>query len=77
MSAWPERPSRKECRRKRSADQNPGPGFDRRRVRLLVQQLALGGEEVLLPLLLQMNQRPAPFAECEVLEAGEREEIVF
>jgi hypothetical protein len=42
-----------------------------------VKQFALGGEEVLLPLLLQMNQRPTPFAEGEMLEAGEWEEILF
>ena len=42
-----------------------------------MQQFALGGEEVLLPLLLQVNQRPTPFAEGEMLETGEREEIVL
>jgi hypothetical protein len=46
-------------------------------VRLLVEKFALGGEEVLLPLLLQMNQRPAPFAEGEMLETGEWEKILF
>jgi hypothetical protein len=67
----------KGAQRKSSPDQRLGAGFNFRRVRLLVEQFTLGGEEVLLPLLLQVNQRPAPLAEGEMLEAGEREEILF
>jgi len=63
--------------RKSSPDQNLGTGFNFGRVCLLVEKFAFSSEEVLLPLLLQMNQRPAPFAEGEMLETGEREEILF
>ena len=53
------------------------PGFNLSRVRLLVEQFALGGEEVHLPLLRQVTQRPTSLAEGEMLESGERKKILF
>ena len=32
---------------------------------------------ILAPLLLDMDQRPLPLTECNVLQPGEREELVF
>ena len=43
----------------------------------LVEQIALHRTQVLRPLLLQVNQRPLPPAEREVLNAGELKEIVL
>src|SRR5215831_1337753 len=43
----------------------------------LVEEAALGREPALLPLLFQMNQPPLPFTEVQVLQAGDREQIVF
>ena len=50
-----------------------GAGF----MDVLVEDAALGGEGVFLPLLLDMDERPLPLAERHVLEAGEGEEVVF
>ena len=41
-----------------------------------VEKAALHSPQVLLPLLLQMDQCPLPPAEREVLQAGEREEVL-
>lgn len=43
----------------------------------VVELAALGGEAVLRPDLLEMDEGPLALAEDEVLEAGEGEEIVF
>jgi hypothetical protein len=42
-----------------------------------MQQFALSDEEVLLPLLLEVNQCPVPLAEGEMLKTGQRKEILF
>ena len=42
-----------------------------------VEQIALHGPQVLLPLLLQVDERPLPAAESEVLEAGEGEKLLL
>ena len=39
----------------------------------LMQHAAFLGEPVLFPLLLDMNQRPLPLAEQQVLESGKRQ----
>ena len=54
-----------------------GTGLDCSRMGALMEQLALDGIEILLPLALDVNERPAPLAERKVLEAGKREKIVF
>ena len=41
-----------------------------------VEKIALHRPQVLLPLLLQVDQRPLPSAEREVLQAGEGKEIL-
>lgn len=41
-------------------------------VRALVQQASFGGQAVLLPSLLQMNEAPLPRTERKVLQAAER-----
>ena len=44
-------------------------------VSFTVEKAALHSPKIFLPLLLQMDQCPLPPAECEVLQAGEGEEI--
>jgi hypothetical protein len=46
-------------------------------VRTLVKQFALSGIEILLPLTLEMYERPATLAKREMLKSGEREEFVL
>ena len=41
-----------------------------------VKEVALHRPQILPPLLLQMDQRPLPPAEREVLQAGEGEEVL-
>ena len=42
-----------------------------------VEQAALHGAQILLPLLLQVDQRPLAAAEGKVLDAGELEEVLL
>ena len=49
----------------------------RRIVRALVQHLALCGQAVLVPLLFNVDQRPLPRAEAEVLYARYGEEVLL
>ena len=43
---------------------------------MFVQETTLGGEPVLGPRLLQMDERPLPRAERQVLQAAQRQGIV-
>lgn len=60
-----------------AGDSEARPAFRPGVVRLLMQFAAFGGEAVLRPHLLDMNQGPLALAEHEVLEAGEGQEVVF
>ena len=71
-SVWPEEDRAGRSAGQRAADRHLGPGLNIGQVRLGVQQFAFSGEEVLLPLPLQMNERPAALTRGQVLEAGER-----
>jgi len=42
-----------------------------------VHETAFGGQPILRPRLLDMNQRALPLAECKVLQRGNGEEIGF
>lgn len=42
-----------------------------------MQQAALNGTQIFRPLGFQMDQRPLPTAEGEVLDAGELEEVLL
>ena len=42
----------------------------------VVEEIAFHSPEILLPLLLQVDQRPLPPAEREVLQTGEGEEVL-
>lgn len=48
-----------------------------RGMRRFVQQAAFGSQPVLFPLLFEMDQRPLPFAEHQMLKPGERQQVVF
>ena len=42
-----------------------------------VEKLPFHGPEIFLPLLLQMDERPLPAAEYEMLQTGEGEEVLL
>lgn len=46
-------------------------------VRLFVQNRAVHRAVILRPLVLRMDERPLPTAECEMLQTGELEEILL
>ena len=46
-------------------------------VRLFVQNRAVHRAVILRPLVLHMDERPLPTAECEMLQTGELEEILL
>jgi hypothetical protein len=58
-------------------DDDSGAGFGAGFVDSLVQDAAFLGEAILLPLLFDVDESPLALAEEEVLEAGEREKVVF
>ena len=43
----------------------------------VVEEIAFHSPEILLPLLLQVDQRPLPPAEGKVLQAGEGEKVLI
>jgi len=51
----------------------PGRDSSRVAVRLLVHDVALGGEVVFRPLLLVVNERALRFAEDHMLQRGDRQ----
>jgi len=58
-------------------DEHTGPALGAAGVDTLVEDAALGGEAVLVPLLLDMNEAPLPLAELQVLQSGKRQEVVW
>ena len=46
-------------------------------VRFLVQNRAVHRAVILCPLVLHMDERPLPTAECEMLQTGELEEVLL
>ena len=46
-------------------------------VRFLVQNRAVHRAVILRPLMLHMDERPLPTAECEMLQTGELEEVLL
>ncbi len=60
-----------------AGDAEAGSGLGGAVVGAVVEDAALGGETVFGPGLLDMNEGPLPLAEGEVLEAGERQQVVF
>ena len=46
-------------------------------MRAFVKKIAFGGEQIIRPNLLDMNERALPLAEKKMLERGERKQLVF
>jgi hypothetical protein len=57
----------KATKRKGSDDSDSPPGFVRTFIHGFVENAARGGEAILLPLLLDVDQGPLPLAKSEVL----------
>nr|UXE45752.1 hypothetical protein Hi04_10k_c5203_00033 [uncultured bacterium] len=56
---------------------NAGPGFIGTFMRPLVKDISLGGEFVVAPDLLDMNERALPLAKQQMLKRGNRQKLLF
>ena len=75
--ALPGNPEGQRAHGQAAGDPHAGPRFVRSVVGFLMQHPALGGEAVLRPGLLQMNERALPRTVEPMLKGGKRQEFCF
>ena len=71
------KPEAQVAKRQPASDAQVAAGLPNAAVRLLMKMPAFHGQRVFHPDLFQVDESALPFAEQQVLERGDREEVVF